>query len=58
MTGDTTCILCRGDDVLITSARGIRPLLQWLDSDIRTDGFYAADRVVGRGAAFLYRLLA
>ena len=51
-----TCVLCRGDEVLTTTARGVRPLLQWLDGGVE-QGFSAADRVVGRGAAFLYRLL-
>jgi len=51
-----TCVLCRGEAVLTTTARGVRPLLQWLDGGVER-GFSAADRVVGRGAAFLYRLL-
>ena len=51
-----TCVLCRGEEVLTTTARGVRPLLQWLDGGVEP-GFSAADRVVGRGAAFLYRLL-
>lgn len=57
LTGDRTCVLCRGETVLSTASRGVRPLLQWLDGDISTQGFCAADRVVGRGAAFLYCLL-
>ena len=52
-----TCVLCRGEKVLTTTARGIRPLLMWLDGGEDTEGSCAADRVVGRGAAFLYRLL-
>ena len=51
-----TCVLCRGEELLTTTARGVRPLLQWLDRGVE-QGFSAADRVVGRGAAFLYRLL-
>lgn len=57
LEGEYTCVLCRGDLVLTTTARGVRPLLQWLDSGTDTHDFCAADRVVGRGAAFLYRLL-
>ena len=57
LEGEYTCVLCRGEKVLTTTARGVRPLLMWLDSDENTRGFCAADRVVGRGAAFLYRLL-
>ena len=56
LRGDYTCVLCRGEAVLTTCARGVRPLLQWLDGGVG-EGFCAADRVVGRGAAFLYRLL-
>lgn len=57
LTGDVTCALCRADAVLTTTARGVRPLLQWLEGGTDCRGFSAADRVVGRGAAFLYRLL-
>jgi len=57
LTGEVTCALCREDVVLTATARGVRPLLLWLDSGVCTRGFSAADRVVGRGAAFLYRLL-
>jgi len=36
----------------------VAPLLIWLDQeDMDLTGFSAADRVVGRGAAFLYCLL-
>ena len=51
-----TCVVCREEIVYTATERGVKPLLQWLDS---TDlaGFCAADRVVGRGAAFLYCLL-
>ena len=37
--------------------RGVKPLLHWLDEGTDLMGFSAADKVVGRGAAFLYRLL-
>lgn len=57
LEGEYTCVLCRGEKVLATTARGVRPLLAWLDGDEDTRHFCAADRVVGRGAAFLYRLL-
>lgn len=54
---DATCVLCKGSTVYQSTQRGVRPLLTWLDSDTDMMGFSAADRVVGRGAAFLYRLL-
>lgn len=56
-TGNYTCVVCRGDTVFTTTQRGVAPLLTWLDSKTDLTGFSAADRVVGRGAAFLYCLL-
>ena len=55
--GDYTCVVCLGDTVQTTFPRGVAPLLSWLDSKPDLSGFSAADRVVGRGAAFLYCLL-
>ncbi len=55
--GGYTCVVCRGSTVYHSTHRGVKPLLQWLDSGTDMMGFSAADRVVGRGAAFLYRLL-
>ena len=51
-----TCVVCRGDLTYTAQERGVKPLLNWLDNTDLT-GFCAADRVVGRGAAFLYCLL-
>lgn len=56
-SGDYTCVVCREDTVYTTVQRGVAPLLSWLDSGTDLKGFSAADRVVGRGAAFLYCLL-
>lgn len=56
-SGNYTCVVCREDLVHTTTARGVAPLLHWLDSGVDLTGFSAADRVVGRGAAFLYCLL-
>lgn len=55
--GNYTCVLCREEAVYTATLRGVRPLLDWLDSGTDLTGFFAADRVVGRGAAFLYCLL-
>ena len=52
-----TCVVCLGETVYTTTHRGVAPLLNWLDSGTDLSGFSAADRVVGRGAAFLYCLL-
>jgi len=56
-SGNYTCVVCKEDTVYSTSQRGVAPLLNWLDTGTDLTGFSAADRVVGRGAAFLYCLL-
>ena len=56
-SGGYTCVLCRGDAVYTATARGVRPLVDWLDSGLDLRGFCAADKVVGRATAFLYVLL-
>lgn len=52
-----TCVLCCGDDKYISAKRGVKPLLDLLDSGVDFNGFSAADKVVGNAAAFLYVLL-
>lgn len=56
-SGGYTCVLCRGGEVHTATARGVRPLVDWLDSGLELRGFSAADKVVGRATAFLYVLL-
>jgi len=56
-SGNYTCVVCNEDSVYTTSRRGVAPLLNWLEDGTNLAGFSAADRVVGRGAAFLYCLL-
>ncbi len=55
--GHYTCVLCKGDVLYTSTQRGVKPLLDWLDDKVDLKGFSAADRVVGKGAAFLYVLL-
>ena len=55
--GGYTCVLCRGHEVHTATARGVRPLVDWLDSGLDFKDFSAADKVVGRATAFLYVLL-
>lgn len=54
---DCTCVLCRDQLVYTTQVRGVRPLVDWLDSGEDTCGFSAADKVVGKAAALMYCLL-
>lgn len=55
--GRYTCVLCREDSVHTDTRRGIRPLLELLDAGTDLQGFSAADKVVGKAAAFLYCLM-
>lgn len=57
MDGNYTCVLCGPEQIHTATARGVRPLVDWLDSGIDVRGFVAADKVVGRATAFLYVLL-
>lgn len=56
-SGNYTCVACREDTLYFATERGVKPLLNWLDSGLHMDGFSAADKVVGRATAFLYCLL-
>ncbi len=55
--GGCTCVVCKGEKSCVSTQRGVKPLLSWLDEGTDMMGWSAADRVVGRGAAFLYCLL-
>lgn len=55
--GNYTCVLCKADSIYTSTERGVKPLLQWLDSKTDMEGYSAADKVVGNAAAFLYVLL-
>lgn len=54
---DLTCAVVRGEKTLSSTARGVKPLLGWLDSGEVLSDASAADKVVGKGAAMLYVLL-
>lgn len=55
--GEYTCVLCKGSAVFTSKERGVKPLVEWLNSKTDFKDFYAADKVVGKAAAFLYLLL-
>ena len=55
--GQYTCVLCCGDTIHTATARGVKPLMQWLHSGQDFTGFCAADKVVGKATAYLYVLL-
>ncbi len=52
-----TCVLYNGKAAYSSTERGVKPLLQFLQSGADFSGFCAADKVVGAGAAHLYVLL-
>lgn len=54
MAGTYTCVLCKGDLLYTSTARGVRPVLDWITTGQDLSGFSAADKVVGKAAAFLF----
>ena len=52
-----TCVLFGNGKLYKSKERGVRPLLEFLDSEEDFRGFSASDKVVGKAAAFLYCLL-
>jgi len=52
-----TLALYDGKREIISKKRGVSPLLEFLDNGESLSTFSCADRVVGKGAAFLYVLL-
>ena len=55
--GGYTCVFVGNNEIITSSERGVEPLLELLESKKDFTGFSAADKVVGKGAAFLYVLL-
>ena len=55
--GNYTLALVKGEEAITSFERGVKPLLALLDEEKDVCGFVAADRVVGKAAAFLYVLL-
>lgn len=49
-----TVVLCRDEITHTDTRRGVSPLLSLLDRGVCVTGFAAADKVVGKAAAFLY----
>ena len=52
-----TCAICKGERALLSKERGVKPLLAWLDGKADCEKGVAADKVVGKAAAYLYVLL-
>ncbi len=56
-SGKYSCVLCKKCKIYTSAERGVKPLLEWLNSKTELEGFAAADKVVGKAAAFLYVML-
>ncbi len=52
-----TCVIYNGEKSYTSTLRGVKPLVMWYEACMDFTGFCAADKVVGKGAAFLYLLL-
>ncbi len=55
--GGYTCVMVKGEFVDRSMERGIRPLFQIVKSRADREGYSAADKVVGKAAAFMYVLM-
>ncbi len=56
-TNNFTLILTKGDALRLITMRGIKPLVILYETKDDFSGFAAADKVVGKGAAYMYVLL-
>lgn len=57
LNDDVTLILVKGDKVIKSNKKGVAPLLELIEKNEDVSGFSCADKVVGRGASFLYAIL-
>lgn len=55
-SGEYTVVMCRGSELYTSSERGVKPLVELVHNRAMA-GYSAADKIVGRAAAFLYVLL-
>ena len=52
-----TCVVIKDGFCFTSNQRGVKPLLELIESNADVSGGVAADKVVGKAAAFLYALL-
>ncbi len=51
------CVVVKGDEVITSNLLGVKPLISFVNEGKDLTGYSAADKVVGRAAAFLYSKL-
>lgn len=54
--GKYTCVILNNNEIYTSRDRGVKPLLDWYNN-VDSCGGVAADKVVGKAAAFLYVLM-
>lgn len=55
LTGENyTCVISCGESIAASSARGIRPLIEFAESGKDFGGGTAADKIVGKASALVY----
>lgn len=54
LNGNYTCVLSNGEDTVTSREKGVRPLIELIDSGKDFSGYSAADKIVGKAAALLY----
>lgn len=54
---DSTLVFCKNGEMYTDSERGVKTLLDFVNNGKFFNGFSAADKVVGKAAAYLYVLL-
>ena len=54
--GDYTCVLYKDGVTYLSNARGVAPVLNFIDNQTDLKGFAAVDKVVGRAEAMLFAL--
>ncbi|HOJ77949.1 MAG TPA: DUF1893 domain-containing protein [Bacillota bacterium] len=57
VSGEYTCVLCKGAIIHTSTKSGVIPLIEFLDSNQSYQSFAAADKVVGKAAAYLYIIM-
>ena len=55
--GGYTCYIIKDHEIYTSHHRGVKPLLDWLDAGVDLHDGIAADKVIGKAAAYLYVLL-
>ncbi len=52
--GGHTIALCKNGETITSDSRGVKPMVELIDSGRSLDGYSVADKVVGKAAALLF----